>query len=329
MNSSARPKIALLATGGTIAGVGKVKGAGEDYVAGAIGIDELLAEEEELAELADIRAEQVANIDSKDITEELWLQLARRVNELLGEKDIRGVVITHGTDTLEETAYFLSLTIKSRKPVVLTGAMRPATALSADGPMNLRQAVRLAVSPEAVGCGVAVVLNDTIFAAKNVTKAHTTALNAFAAPNMGRDGYFTDKCPVFYRPVEHLARPHFDVTELKKLPYVKVIYGHAADDTLFVEAARTHGAQGIVYAGMGNGSIPVTVQEALNQAADAGIIVVRSSRVYAGAVQGEFPYGGKFIVSGTLPPAKARILLSLSLTKTQDIGTIRRIFARA
>lgn len=329
MDNLATPKIALLATGGTIAGKGSDEGDCTGYTAGAIGIGELLAAEGDLSSLAEIHGEQLAGIDSKDITERLWLKLAGRINELFAGDDIQGIVVTHGTDTLEETAYFLSLTVKSNKPVVLTGAMRPATALSADGPMNLRQAIKLAAAAEAKGRGVMAVLNDTIFSAKSVTKAHTTALNAFAAPNMGRDGYFTDKGPVFYRPAEHYRKPYFDVKGRRELPYVKIIYGHAADDALFVETACARGVRGIVYAGMGNGSIPAPAEKALEQAISDGVAVVRSTRVYAGAVQGDGIYGDKFIVSGNLPPAKARILLSLALTTTDSIGQIRRIFAGA
>ena len=253
-----------------------------------------------------------------------------RTQELLQRDDVDGIVITHGTDTMEETAYFLHLTVHSAKPIVLTGAMRPATALSADGPMNLLQAVRVAATDEAVGQGVLIVLDGTIESARDAVKMHTTALGTFQSPEVGALGSVHDGEPVFYRgPLRrHTTRSAFSVEDVTELPRVAILYAHADDDGFLVEAAVQAGCRGIVYAGMGNGSIPARAEAALARAAAEGVAVVRSTRSAAGRVtRAEASYEANgFIASDTLNPAKARVLLQLALLQTEDPAAIRKMF---
>ena len=322
--------IKILATGGTIAGVGKNSSATTGYTAGALGIDELLNAVPEIKKIANVSGEQICNIDSKDMTDEIWLTLANRINEIFSDGDVDGIVVTHGTDTLEETAYFLNLTIHGDKPVVLTGAMRPATAISADGPMNLLNAVRVAANKNSVGKGVLVVLNDEINSARDVAKTHTLNVATFRNFELGALGYVNGGVPEFYCSTtrRHTIDSEFDVHDRKNLPLVKIIYGHAGDDEIFVEAAVNSGATGIVYAGTGNGSIPATTEKFLSAAAECGVVIVRSSRVGNGAVipSKKIYTDEKFLDGDNLTPQKARILLQLALTKTDDLAEIQRMF---
>ena len=324
-----KPKIVVLATGGTIAGSAADEAATTGYQAGAIGIEALLGAVPQLADYAEVTGEQIASVDSKDITEAVWLRLAERCNSLLAEPELAGIVITHGTDTLEETAYFLQLTVHSQKPVVLTGAMRPATALSADGPMNLLNAVRLAASPEANRQGVLVCMNDEIHSARYVTKSHTTSVSTFVSPDAGPLGRMCDGQPVFYTKAlrRHTLESTFSTEGVSGLPYVKIIFGHGADDALFVDAAVQAGAKGLVYAGMGNGSIPDAVAEALARAVKKGVAVVRSKRCEAGAViAAEQSYQeASFLEGDSLPPQKCRILLQLALLKKCSLPELQNM----
>ena len=324
-----KPKICILTTGGTIAGAAARSDALTGYRAGALSADELLAAVPEIADVCAIESEEVAAIDSKDMTEAVWLHLADRIEAALAA-GAAGVVVTHGTDTLEETAYFLHLVVKSEKPVVLTGAMRPATALSADGPLNLLDAVRLAASPEARGQGALVVLNGEIHSARDVQKVHTTAVQAFASPDVGTLGRMEEGTPHFRRRVltRHTRESEFDLAGVTSLPYVPILYGHAGADARLARAAIESGAAGIVHAGTGNGSIHEALLAMLADAAGKGIPVVRASRTGAGAVRfAESAYADAgFIDADTLPPAKARILLALALLKTKDRDEIRRMF---
>ena len=321
--------IVILATGGTIAGSAASDTATTGYQAGAIGVDALIKAVPEVTACANVRGEQIASLDSKDIGDDVWLALSKRVNELLARDDVDGVVITHGTDTLEETAYFLNLTVRSTKPVVMTGAMRPATAISADGPMNLLNAVRLAATPAAADRGVLVCLNEQIDSARNVTKTHTTSVDTFKSP-LGPIGFMNDGKPTFYNTVErhHAGHTEFDVTGATKLPYVKVIYGHANDDALFVDAAINAGVKGLVYAGTGNGSIHKDAEKALARAAKGGIVIVRSTRVGSGTViPAEQSYTDAGFLNGdSLNPQKCRILLQLALLRTTDPRKIQQMF---
>ena len=324
-----KPKICILTTGGTIAGAAARSDALTGYRAGALGADELLAAVPEIADVCAIESEEVAAIDSKDMTEAVWLHLAARIKAALAA-GAAGIVVTHGTDTLEETAYFLHLVVKSEKPVVLTGAMRPATALSADGPLNLLDAVRLAASSEAHGQGALVVLNGEIHSARDVQKVHTTAVQAFASPDVGTLGRMEEGTPHFRRRVltRHTRESEFDLAGVTTLPYVPILYGHAGADARLARAAIESGAAGIVHAGTGNGSIHEALLAMLADAAGKGIPVVRASRTGAGAVRfAESAYADAgFIDADTLPPAKARILLALALLKTKDRDEIRRMF---
>lgn len=218
--------IYILATGGTIAGRAASEEATTGYQAGAIGVADLLAAVPEIRRYAEVEGEQIAAIDSKDMREVIWLRLAARCNALLSREDVDGIVITHGTDTMEETAYFLHLTVHSEKPIVLTGAMRPATAMSADGPMNLLQAVRVAADDEAAGKGVLVVFNGTIESARDAVKMHTTSLDTFRSPEMGALGSVQDGEPVFYRsPLRcHTVHSVFSVKGVTALPRVAILY---------------------------------------------------------------------------------------------------------
>lgn len=325
-----KARLVVLAVGGTIAGSAASELSTTGYQAGVLGVEYLLEAVPGLQDYARVRGEQLVSIDSKDMTEDIWLRLAGRINELLASEEADGIVVTHGTDTLEETAYFLNLTVQSRKPVVLVGAMRPATALSADGPMNLWDAVRVAASEEAAGKGVLVVMNGEIHGAREVTKSHTTSVSTFRSPEAGVLGTVPAGEPLFFRaPLRrHTLASEFELAGLGELPCVKIIYGHAGDDALFAEAAIKAGAGGIIYAGPGNGSIPRGVEAVLAEAVRQGLVVVRSSRTGSGTVIAAEPSyrEAHFVEGGSLNPQKARILLQLALTQTRDPGEIQRMF---
>lgn len=325
-----KPNVVILATGGTIAGKATSDTATTGYKAGTIGIDTLINAVPEIKNYANVSGEQVSNISSNNITDAIWIKLANRTNELLARHDVDGVVITHGTDTLEETAYFLNLTVKSKKPVVVVGAMRPATAISADGPMNLLNAVRIAANKESSNRGVLVALNDEIDAARDVTKTNTLMTNTFKSPELGILGYMESGTPVFYRKTtrRNTINSEFSLKGVASLPYVPIIYGHANGDPDLIQAAINSGAKGIIYAGTGNGSIHESDEKVLAEASAQGIIIVRSSRVGNGAVvKAQQSYTDEhFINGGTLNPQKARILLQLALLKTNDLSAIQKIF---
>ncbi len=324
-----KPSVHLLATGGTIAGKAASETATTGYEAGALGVKDLLGSLPEAQNFAQVTGEEISSIDSKDMTDDIWFSLAERANELEGETD--GLVVIHGTDTMEETAWFLQLTVKSSIPLVLTGAMRPATAVSADGPMNLLNAIRLAAHPSARGKGVLVMMNDTIFSARNVTKGNTLSLDTFRSPD-GPLGYMNDGHPCWCALPVHVLKGEapFDVKGLHRLPRVYIIYGHAGADGALVRAAVSAGAEGLVYAGCGNGSIHREDEKALAKAASQGIPVVRSSHAGSGSViSAEASYEEEgFIRGGSLSPQKARILLQLSLSRTEDFRDIQKIFDR-
>ncbi len=324
------PRVRILATGGTIAGTADSSTKMVGYKAGVLGVQSLINAVPQLKTVAQVDGEQLVNMDSKDMTTAVDLQLADRCNELLARSDVDGIVITHGTDTLEETAYFLDLTVKSKKPVVIVGAMRPATGVSADGPVNLLNAVTLAADPKAAGQGVLIAMNDTINAARDTTKTNTANVATFKAPELGALGYFTNGKPYFYR--QDLRRntwkTEFDVKGLKKLPRVDIIYSHVNDDSVLVNAAVAAGTQGIIYAGTGMGSVHKDAYAGLQEAAKKGVIIVRSSRVGNGMVIDDADYAAlRFLPGDNLNPQKARLLLQLALTKTKDPKEIQRIFA--
>lgn len=324
------PNIKILATGGTIAGAGQ-SATGSSYTAGKVGVDSLIHAVPQMTKIADISGEQVVSIGSQDMNDEVWLTLSKRVNELLAQDDVDGVVITHGTDTMEETAYFLDLTVKSDKPVILVGAMRPSTAMSADGPVNLYNAVVAATDEDSVGRGVLVAMNDTVFDARDVTKTNTTAVDTFQSPNFGPLGYIHNGDVQYQRSPErkHTTDAEFDVSKLTTLPKVGIVYNYANASALPVTAMVDAKYDGIVSAGVGNGNIYHSVFDELAKASKEGVVVVRSARAGSGSTTldaeiDDAKYG--FVASGTLNPQKARILLMLSLTETENYKDIQKMF---
>ena len=310
------PNIKILATGGTIAGSAASSTSLTNYKAGTLPIDTLLNAVPEIKKFANISGEQIASIGSQDITDDVWLKLARRCNELLADPSIDGIVITHGTDTLEETAYFLNLTLKSTKPVVLVGSQRPATAISADGPLNLMNAVRVAMADQSHDKGVLVAMNEEINAAREVTKTNTTNVETFRSPLFGYLGIVVNGEPMYFRAPTKLHTTHsiFNIDNIKTLPRVDIVYSHANDDGVLVDASRTAGAKGIIHAGTGNGSVHKNTLPALQHASQSGMIVVRASRVGSGMVT---PEADGFIFSHTLNPQKARVSGILCLGDNQ------------
>jgi L-asparaginase type II len=323
--------VTILATGGTIAGTGATSTTTVGYTAATVGVQRLIQAVPELAKVANVTGEQVFQIASENMSNEHWLTLAKRVNVLLAQPSVDGIVITHGTDTMEETAYFLHLVVKSRKPVVLVGAMRPSTALSADGPLNLYNAVLLAASPDAAGKGVLVAMGDQIHAARDVSKINTSTPDAFRTPELGMLGYFQGGKAFFYRQLvrKHTTETEFDIGALTSLPAVEIVYGHANMGPVAVDAFMAAGARGIIHAGVGDGSLAAKVVPALKAARAKGAIVVRASRVGQGilARNGEANDDElDFVVADTLSAQKARILLMLALTKTSSSKEIQRMF---
>jgi L-asparaginase len=325
------PNVVIVATGGTIAGTGSNTTTTVGYKAATVPVQVLIDAVPELKKIATVRGEQLFQIASQNMTNDHWLKLARRINELLQQSDVDGIVITHGTDTLEETAYFLNLVTKSDKPVVIVGAMRPSTALSADGPINLYNAALLAGSKEAVGKGVLVCLNDQINAARDVTKTNTSTADTFKSPELGVLGYVQGDRVAFYRlPArKHTANSEFDLTGLDKLPIVEIAYGFENVSRTTVDALAASGVNGIVYAGVGDGNPSQLTEQALADARSKGILIVRSARVGNGIVARNNEVDDDkrdFIVSDTLNPQKARILLTVALTRTKDTKELQRIF---
>lgn len=326
----AKPTIYILATGGTIAGSGS--GALDtSYTSGTVTVDKLIAAVPEINKIATIKGEQISNIGSQEMNNEVWFKLANRVNELLTSGKADGIVITHGTDTMEETAYFLNLVVKSDKPIVMVGAMRNSGSLSADGPLNIYNAVNVAMCKKAVGKGVMVVMNDEIHAAREVTKTNTTAVDTFKSPNSGKIGtVFYGNVKFYMNPVrKHTVNSAFDITKIKELPRVDIIYSHSNDNPDFVNLAVKNGAKGIVNAGMGNGNPFPSALEALGEAVKSGVVVVRDSRVGSGetTLNGEVDDGKYgFLASDNLNAQKARVLLMLALTQTTDKAKIQEFF---
>ena len=307
-----KPKVVILGTGGTIAGKAGSNTEMTGYQAGEIGIQTLINAVPEMLEVADVTGEQFCNIGSFDMIDDIWLRLSRRVSKLLQQPEVDGIVITHGTDTLEETAYFLNLTVKSEKPVVLVGAMRPATAISADGPVNLLNAVALAGSQEAVGKGVLIAMNDQINGARDET--NTTHVETFKSWELGYLGYFQNGKPIFYKASlrRHTAAAEFDISKVTALPRVDIVYLHVNCDDILVRAAVSAGALGIVIAAFGHGNLHINI---------------RSTRVGNGIVsRSANDTDNKFIAADSLNPQKARILLQLALLRTKSPEEIQRMF---
>lgn len=323
------PNVKILATGGTIAGSSSSNTDTTGYKAGALGVDTLINAVPEMKKIANVSGEQVVNVGSPDITNDILLKLAKRVNELLARSDVDGIVITHGTDTLEETAYFLNLVVKSDKPVVVVGSMRPATAISADGPFNLYNAVKVAGAPESKGKGVLVVLNDRIGSARYITKTNTTAVDTFKSVEQGYLGSIIGSKVYYYNEPtrKHTTSSVFDISKLDKLPQVDILYEYQNNGSYLYDAAVGAGAQGIVVAGSGDGSMSSASSKGASNVAKKGTIIVRSTRVGSGTVApSEGENKENFVSSDSLNPQKARILLMLALTQTHDAEKIQQFF---
>ena len=324
------PNVVVLATGGTIAGAA-ASDVQAGYTSGQVGVEQLLAAVPQAKSLANLRGEQIANIGSQDMNDSVWIALARRVNELVAQPDVAGIVITHGTDTIEETAYFLNLVVKTDKPVVLTAAMRPSTALSADGPLNFYNAVAVAANPGAAKRGVLVVVNDWIHGASSLTKTSTTAVQTFLSPLSGLVGTVAYGVIEFYRgPVgRNTANSEFATGTLTALPRVDIIMAYENMDGALIDAAVAAGAKGLVIAGVGNGNMTQAALAALTAHARKGIVCVRSTRVATGQVGRNVEVdddASGFVASLGLNPQKARVLLRVALTRTTDVRQIQRYF---
>lgn len=324
------PRIKILATGGTIAG----KGASADraaYKAGSLPIQDLIDAVPGIDKVAEITGEQISNVGSQDMSVDIWIKLNKRINEIFKNNEADGIVITHGTDTQEETAYFLNLTVRYDLPVVLTGSMRPATAMSADGPKNLYDAVTVAASPASKGRGVMLVFSENIFDGREAVKISTTHVDAFKAPNSGPLGQVYDGKVVYYIHEQRKGNKNtpFDITGLTKLPNVVVAELFADAPATAINAYVAEKVDGIVTGGLGNGNLNAANVKAVQDAVKKGIIVCRASRVPTGRVtlydETDDAKLGTF-VSDDLSPQKARILLMLGLTKTKDKKELQQYF---
>lgn len=324
------PRVKILATGGTIAG----KGASADraaYKAGSLPVKDLIDAVPGIEKVAEISGEQISNVGSQDMTVDIWIKLNKRINEIFKNNEADGIVITHGTDTQEETAYFLSLTCRYDLPVVLTGSMRPATAISADGPKNLYDAVTVAASPNSKGRGVMVVFSENIFDGRGVEKVSTTHVDAFKSPNSGPLGQVYDGKVVYYMHDLRKANKNtpFDITGLDKLPNVAVAELYADAPSTAIDAYVASGVDGIVVSGLGNGNLNKANMEAVVRAVAKGVTVCRDSRVVSGRVTlydetDDAKLGT--IVADDLSSQKARILLMLGLTQTKDKKVLQDYF---
>jgi L-asparaginase len=324
--------VVILATGGTIAGAGE-SSTGSSYTSGQVGIEAMIDAVPNIRKLANLRGEQISNVGSQDMSVKIWIDLANRINELLATNDVDGIVITHGTDTQEETAFFLNLVVKSDKPVVLTGSMRPSTALSAEGPLNLYNAVAVAANPISKGHGVLVVMNDEIHSAHAVKKMITTPVQTFMSPLHGLLG------TVIFGDVTFFHKPHglnttnseFSIDGVTKLPRVDIVYACADMSPDLINLMVKAGAKGIIIAGVGDGNMTTATLDAAKKATSQGFSVVRAARVPVGAVliHGEVndkEYGT--ISSNELNPQKARVLLMLALSKDRSREELQDLFIK-
>ena len=323
MSTDTLPKIAILATGGTIAGVGDA-GKSIGYQSGQLSVDDLLGSCPEIADIAQVEAKQICNVNSDDITAPIWLDLARTIEKMAFDDDVDGFVVLHGTDTMDETAYFLGLVLKTDKPVVLTGSMRPSTATSADGPMNLYQAVVVAAHPESRGKGVQVACSGSIYNARAVQKTSTHSMVSMSGGEAGCAGVIRDDAVFYFHTStkKHTVYTEFRVGELSDLPKVSVLYFNVdADPALIGMAAQI--SDGLVIAAAGGGEFSLKFAAALEK---LDIPVVVSSRVGSGGIMAKTLLCENAIPANDLPPQKAAVLLRLALTKTQDQKTISKMF---
>lgn len=332
LHSCAQKKasVVILATGGTIAGAAG-SGVQAGYTSGQVTIDAMINAVPDVTKLANIKGEQISNVGSQDMSFEIMLKLAKRITELAMRNDVDGFVITHGTDTMEETAYFLNLVCRTDKPIVLVGSMRPSTAVSADGPLNLYNAVAVAADPNARKRGVLLVMNDWIHSAQSLTKISTTAVQTFMSPLNGLIGISNYGVNEFYRfPYNKYGKDsEFSVENVNQLPRVDIIYADVDMPADLIDASVDRGARGIVIAGVGNGNMPKTTLAACEKAARKGITIVRSSRVVTGNVGRNVEVNDDqmgFVASFDHNPQKSRILLSLALLKSRTNQDLQKLF---
>ena len=326
----AKKNVVILATGGTIAGAAAT-GTQAGYTSGQVGIDAMINGVPGIKDLANLKGEQISNVGSQDMSFEIMLKLANRINELTSGGGADGIVITHGTDTMEETAFFLNLTARTEKPVVLVGSMRPSTAVSADGPLNLYNAVAVAADPQSQNRGVLVVMNDWIHGAHSMTKTSTTDVHTFQSPLRGLVGVVAyGKIDYYNAPMwKHTSESEFDVSGVTKLPRVDIIFADVDMPPDLIDDSVKDGAKGIVIAGVGNGNMTKAAVDACARAAKQGVVVVRSSRVATGLVGRNVELNDDqlgFIASDELNPQKSRILLSLALLKPRSPADIQQLF---
>lgn len=326
------PRVLVLATGGTISGKKDTRSA-IGYDAGGVSGQELAEGVPGLDKLATLKVEQIANIGSQDMNDDVWLRLANRIQKAFDQHEADGVVITHGTDTMEETAFFLSNVIHTANPVVLTGSMRPSTAISADGPANLYEAVEVAASPKAKGRGVMMVMNDTIHGARWASKTNTTEVQTFRSVNAAPIGYVDPASIRFIEAALPQHGPTLRAPEHAPLPRVEIIYAHSNMDAQQIDNAIRDGAKGIVLAGVGDGNTSRLAIEGLDRAVTQGLLVVRSTRTGSGFVNRNVEVSDDqhgFAVSYDLNPQKARILLQLLIANQQTSpAAVQQAFAYA
>ena len=317
---SALPVVLVIGTGGTI-------GSSGDYWTGTptrVPIDQLIRVPG-IDSVAVLRSEQFWNIASSAIGPSRWLELSRHIGDLLRDRpELAGIVVTHGTDTMEETAYFLDLTLPGDRPVIVTGAMRPSDMAGADGPANLTSSVRAAVDPRARGRGAMVVMDDRLFAARDVAKTNSTRVESFQAPERAPIAII-DPDGLYYRQASPgRTTPVFDLGTVRELPRVDIVYSYGGADSVIIDAVVAAGARGIVMAGVGRGGLAPGQSAALRRARANGVVVAISTRTGSGRVPVSRDDG--MIGTGDLNPQKARVLLSLALSRSADVDEIARVF---
>ncbi|MDA1081474.1 MAG: asparaginase [Gemmatimonadetes bacterium] len=324
--AAGKPQVHIVATGGTIASTNY-------YSAnvGKIGVDALLAAVPALASIASVTGQQFSNVASGSITQDMWLRLSRGISDTLRARpELSGVVVTHGTDTIEETAYFLDLTVADPRPVIVTGAMRPSDGIGTDGPANLYNSVRVAGEPSARGRGTMLLLNDEIFAGRDVTKMNTVRPDAFGAPYRGALGIADPEHIVWHRSATR--QPVFDIAGVRELPRVDIAYVYAGADGAAIDAFVVAGAKGIVVAGVGRGGTSPGIGAAMRRAMEKGVVVVIGSRTGSGSVPvgtgaSRDGKGPAAVGSGDLPVQKARVLLTLALLRSTNPRDVASVFA--
>lgn len=319
-------KIILIGTGGTIAGQATSETDLTGYQSGVLTLQDILGSVPGVSQFGPFEYNQFANIESSDITTQQWIELSNVVQNYVDCDDVEGVVITHGTDSMEETAYLLHLTVHTNKPIVITGSMRPSSTISADGPINLLQAMQVVRTPESVGKGVLITLNGYIDSAREVTKMNTTNVATFGSPNLGHIGIIQDGVAHFYgiSTRRHTMDSEFSCKDMKRLPQVEILYCYAGIEDIIGLALLATSPEGLILVGLGHGTIPKTIRKVTER---LEIPVVRSSRTGSGIVSVvPTDHRSQYLVSDSLNPAKARILLALGLSKGMNKDELAQLF---